>query len=183
MFRSLIEKARSLYRASLFEPDSFSDRQDAYFKCIVENIDTYGWHLTFVSDSDPDSLDPSFGYTVGFPKSFNAPDIIIFGLPHEVVHPVLREMFSQIEAGEVVEDGKRWAGLLEGFDCITRKAVHPDLFEEYALSSDWHWKHEGHEGFPEVYQLVWPGSQQGLFPWEDGCVESVSVAQPALWLD
>ena len=33
-----------------------------------------------------------------------------------------------------------------------------------------------------AYQLFWPGAEQGLFPWEKGCVQFVRDCQPSLYL-
>ncbi|MEL6324483.1 MAG: DUF4262 domain-containing protein, partial [Pseudomonadota bacterium] len=72
-------------------------------------------------------------------------------------------------------------GLLEGFDCVSVEADHPALFTEYATWSNWFWKTQGHDGHPPVYQIVWPGARDGLFPWEASCAEEVIAAQPQLW--
>ena len=60
-------------------------------------------------------------------------------------------------------------------------ATDPELFTEYATSANWFWRHQGHTGHPDVIQLVWPGSKDGLFPWDDGCSPDVIAAQPRLW--
>lgn len=93
------------------------------------------------------------------------------------------EVYRQIEKGFTPEDGMCLSNLLEGYECIIRKAIHKDLFLEYATSSKWFWRRDGKTGNPDVYQIVWPGAQQGLFPWDEGCVEDVKDAQPHLWLE
>ncbi len=158
-----------------------STNRDEYFDSLLSNVDEHGWQFTFVFDNKTDN--PDFGYSIGFPKTLNAPEFILFGLPRNLMHNMLWGIFRQIQNGETVHDGKRWKNLIEGFDCISRKADHSDLFTEYVLSSDWLWKENGNAGHPEVYQLVWPGSQQGLFPWEEGCSEQVIEAQTKLWRD
>lgn len=151
-----------------------------YFDRLLANIDQHGWQFTYVFD--PNGNDPEFAYSVGFPKSINAPELIVCGLPRNVMSHMLWEMYRKLKAGELIYDGATWSGLLEGFDCVSRKALRSDLFDEWVLSSAWHWQQSGNEGNPEVYQLVWPGARDGLFPWEDGCHQSVIDAQPALWL-
>lgn len=94
---------------------------------------------------------------------------------------MLWEVFRQIEAGMGAVDGNRWSGLLEGFDCISR-AVHPDnIVREYLNSAIWYWRRSGNDGLPPVYQIIWPGAQDGLFPWDSGCSEIVKDLQPPLW--
>jgi hypothetical protein len=80
-----------------------------------------------------------------------------------------------------VEPGQRWQELIEGFGCIGMAATDPKLFTEYATFANWFWRHKGHAGHPGVIQLVWPGSEDSLFPWEEGCSPDVIAAQPKLW--
>ena len=155
----------------------YSDYEQKLFSVVEE----HGWQFTFVFD--PEGLTPDFGYSVGFTTSLSAPEFIIFGLPRELTHNMLWEIYRQIENGAFPVDGMRWQNLLEGFDCISRRATHEKLHSEYTASANWFWQEKGNAGNPEVYQIVWPGAQQGLFPWDDGCVQDVIDAQPRLWLD
>ena len=148
---------------------------------LLDNVEKHGWHCMGVFD--PEGNDPSFAYSVGFSKSLNKPEFIVFGLEHELMSHMLWEVYHQLKAGAVPSDGMRWQGLLEGFDCISKKANHPILFKEYAISANWLWKHQERDGYPDVYQIVWPGAQQGLFPWENDCNLYVVEQQPALWLN
>lgn len=157
-----------------------STSQAEYFDKLLANVDEHGWQFTYVFD--PDGGDPGFAYSVGFPKSINAPELVVCGLPRKLMSHMLREMYRKLEAGDPIYDGAVWSGLLEGFDCISRKAIRSDLFDEWVLSSVWHWQYCGNEGNPDVYQIVWPGAQDGLFPWDANCPQSVVDAQPALWL-
>ena len=150
-----------------------------YEKALFANVEEHGWQFTYVFD--PDGKTPDFGYSVGFTQSLDAPEFIIFGLPKDMISSMLWTTFRQMQDGARPSDGQHWSGLLEGFDCISRRACHPDLFTEYAVSAQWFWSQTGNAGHPEVYQLVWPGAKDGLFPWEDGCAQSVIDAQPALW--
>ena len=150
-----------------------------YERKLLSTIDEHGWQFTFVFD--PDGEEPDFGYSVGFTKTLKAPEFIIFGLPKDLMSSMLWEVYRQIQSGTEPEDGMAWEGLLEGFSCISRKAIHKELHTEYTVSANWLWRENGNVGAPEVFQLVWPGAQQGLFPWEEGCVQDVIDGQPALW--
>jgi len=145
----------------------------------MANIDEHGLQANHVFDDK--GVAPSFTYSIGFSKSLNSSEFIVFGLDKDLMHDMLWEIFHQIKYGAEPSDGMRWQNILEGFECVSKKAVHPELFTEYATSANWLWKHLGRKGNPEVYQLVWPGAQQGLFPWEDGCDFYVVSQQPALW--
>ena len=146
---------------------------------MLENIEEHGWFALHVSD--PEGHEANFSYSVGFTQSLGTPEFIIFGLPKDLRHQMLWSVFRQIKAGREVTPGERWQGLLEGFDCVGMAATDPELFTEYAISANWFWRHQGHAGHPEVIQLVWPGSKDGLFPWDDGCSPDVIAAQQKLW--
>ncbi len=151
-----------------------------YDSKLLGNIDRHGWQFTFVFD--PDGKNPDFGYSIGFTQTLNAPEFIVFGLDKGLMNSMIWEVFRQIEGGLQPADGMRLQGLLDGFDCILRKAKHHQLFEEYAVSANWFWHHLGETGHPTVYQIVWPGAQQGLFPWESDCDAFVIESQPQLWI-
>lgn len=153
----------------------------AYEQKLMSVVQEHGWQFTFVFDRD--ARTPDFGYSVGFSTTLHAPEFIIFGLPQKLMSAMLWEVYRQIENGASPVDGMRWSGVLQGFECVSRRATHPDLHKEYTISANWFWREQGNAGAPEVYQLVWPGAGQGLFPWEAGCSQSVITAQPALWAD
>ncbi|MEO1562033.1 MAG: DUF4262 domain-containing protein [Pseudomonadota bacterium] len=150
-----------------------------YERRLLANVDEHGWQFTYVFD--PDKKGPDFGYSVGFSKTLKAPEFIIFGLPKDMISSMSWSVYRQIKKGQAIEDGQRWSGLLEGFECVSRHTSHPDLYTEYAISAQWYWHYCGNEGEPEVYQMVWPGVKDGLFPWDGRCADAVIDAQPALW--
>ncbi|MEM6538959.1 MAG: DUF4262 domain-containing protein [Pseudomonadota bacterium] len=157
-----------------------TDFHSEYEHKLLSTIDKHGWQFTFVFD--PDGKEPDFGYSVGFTRTLNAPEFIVFGLPKELMSSMLWEVYRQIKGGAEPKDGMKWVGLLDGFNCISRRAIHQELHKEYTVSANWLWHKSGNAGAPEVFQLVWPGAAQGLFPWEKGCVQDVIDAQPALWV-
>ena len=146
---------------------------------MLADIEEHGFQSKGVFD--PDGNDPNFCYSIGFTKTLEAPEFIVFGLDLELMHNMLWEVFRQVQAGAKPEHGMRWADVLEGFDCISLKADHPELLTEYSTSANWFWKDQVNEGHPPIYQLVWPGAQQGLFPWEEDCDPYVIEMQPKLW--
>jgi hypothetical protein len=147
---------------------------------LLQNIEKFGWQS--MSVFDPDGSDPSFTYSVGFTATLQAPEFIVFGLDTGLMHSMLWEVFRQLQDGRAVTDGGHWREVLEGVDCVS-KAVHPDnIVPEYVNSAIWYWHHTGHEGLPPVFQLVWPGKLDKLFPWDDACDELVRESQPALYL-
>ena len=105
-----------------------------YHRNIVENVEKHGWFATTVFD--PDGENPSFTYSTGFAKTLDRPEFIVFGLSNELMHDMLWEVFHQLKAGALPKDGMQWSNLLEGFDCIGKKAVHPELFSEFTTTAN-----------------------------------------------
>ena len=146
---------------------------------VLDSIEAHGWHSMHIFH--PDLEAPNFTYTIGFSQTLNAPEFIVFGLHRDDMHDMLAEVFRQLKAGRKLESEQRWTGLHPDFDCIGRKASHPDLFSKYAALADWFWHLSGQKGHPALMQLVWPGLVDGLYPWEDGCKPHVIAAQTPLW--
>lgn len=146
---------------------------------ILDGIAEHGWysqHIFF-----PELDEPNYTYTIGFAETLGAPEFIIFGLHRDVMHEMLAEVFRQLKAGRKLENDQRWQGLSEDYDCISRKASHPDLLTRYVPLADWHWQRQRQKGHPTIVQLVWPGLLDGLYPWDEGCKQSVIDAQTQLW--
>jgi hypothetical protein len=157
-----------------------SDQLSDHEQRIVADVEQHGWYCSAVYD--PDQNDPDFAYSVGFTETLAAPEFIVFGLPLKLMHSMLWTVFRQIKGGVTISDGSRWSGLVEGFDCVARP-VHPtNLKREYLNSAMWFWGNPAEKGLLPVFQLVWPGSADGLFPWDEDCADSVRALQPPLYL-
>ena len=143
----------------------------------IDDVANYGWHCLHVA-AEGDL--PGFSFSVGFWETLNAPEVIIFGLRHELTHEILWEVFRQIQAGKTLVDGERWTGLIEGFDCISRP-VHPSQIDEHFGVAIWYRRYRTGLDDLRAFQMFWPGKLQGLFPWEAGCDEDVRAAQALLY--
>jgi len=146
---------------------------------MLDNVEVHGWHCMNVFDPKGE-IEP-FAYSVGFTKTLGAPECIIFGLPSKLMHNMLWEMYRQLEGGAALSHGESWKNILEGFECVSLLASHPDLMSEYTTSAGWYERNFSERSVPEVYQIVWPGARDGLFPWDSGCSQDVINAQPQLW--
>lgn len=151
-----------------------------YERRIVDNVAEFGWFCVSVTDGDDAK---AFSYSVGFSETLGSPECIVFGLPPKLMHSMLWCVFRQIRDGASLADGRRWSGILEGFDCITRP-VHPSqVTREHFNSALWYWGDPAERGSElSAYQLFWPGAVDGLFPWESGASEEVRDCQRALYL-
>jgi hypothetical protein len=151
----------------------------AHERQLLKMIDEQGWWCTAVEESDEC---PAFLYSVGFTKTLNAPEVIVFGQPFDLMYHVVGTLFDQIKDGQSLEEGQRRSGLVGGHDCEIRQ-VHPDnLVIEYLNSALWYWRAIlGRPGDPPVFQVIWPSAKTGLFPWDAGCAEEVRFSQPPLY--
>jgi hypothetical protein len=152
---------------------------DEYELKVLSNIEKSGCHVTTVFD--PDGNNPSFSYSAGFTKSVGQPEVITFGLRHEVMHSMINNTLRQCERGLELQDFSRLTDLLEGFDVMVRAIPSEWIEREYFNSAMWFHRHEFGTDLTRAVQLVWPSSTTGLFPWEPNCHESVIAAQPALY--
>ena len=148
---------------------------------IVDGVIEHGWYTVGVF-ADQDG--PSFNYTIGFCETLGAPEFVICGLPNKLMHSMLWEAFRKIKSGAMqVKDLARWSDLIEGFDCISRPVHASHIGPNYFASSLWYRKHRSGVPVPlSGFQLFWPSSTTGLFPWEAGCSEEVRKLQPQLYL-
>jgi hypothetical protein len=156
------------------------DDLSEYEQRILANIEEHGWFCPSIFD--PDGQRPKFSYSVGFTKTLSCPEFIVFGLDTKLMHSMLWEVFRQIRAGRLPEDNQRWGDLIEGFDCISR-AVHPtNIVREYFNSAMWLWGDPDERGGEmQAYQIVWPSSATGLYPWDAECAQIVRDHQPPLY--
>ncbi|WP_416879394.1 DUF4262 domain-containing protein [Litorimonas sp.] len=150
-------------------------------KNILEHIREHGFSTNHVFD--PEGENPSLTYSIGFPTTLSCPDFIIFGLPKDLMHGMIWDIFHAITSGKTPSDGEVWPKLLEGdFLCVS-KEVHPDnYFKNYLNSAVWYHKHTGRDisNF-RAFQMVWPGVVDKKYPWEEGDAEAVIKAQTPLW--
>jgi len=152
-----------------------------YERTLVKNIDEYGWQATHVFD--PDGVNEAFSYSIGFRKSLNTADFIIFGLPKNLMHHILWEIYRRIDTGKTVRDGAEWEGLLEGdYTCVSRLVHSSHNLSNYFNSARWYYRYIGMpDDDLEFYQLFWPGAKIKKLPWEEGCHPDVITAQPLLY--
>jgi hypothetical protein len=124
---------------------------------IDADIKKYDLSLMFISEEEED---PCFTYSIGLYHSFKHPEVVVFGLDHELAGEIINDLARRIKAGERYEVGKEYAGLLEGYNCIFREAPK-DCYHEYFGYATAFYKGVD---FP-VLQLIWP-DKENKWPWE-----------------
>ena len=144
---------------------------------VVDDIAAYGWHCTLVPE---DEEGPGFSYSIGLGDTLGAPELIVFGLKHKLMHTMIWQAFHQIKEGRKIEADARYLELIGDFPCIT-KPVHPSWHREYFGYALWYYRYRNKLAEFRAFQIFWPGKLDGLFPWEDGVDEYVAWCQPRLY--
>ncbi|MGI8747727.1 MAG: DUF4262 domain-containing protein, partial [Deinococcus sp.] len=82
---------------------------------VARNIETYGWHVMKVLEEG--DL-PPFAYTIGLYQTFKQPEVIVFGLPLELMSAMLNILGGELKEGKRYESDVRSPDFLEGYDCV-----------------------------------------------------------------
>ena len=147
---------------------------------IVDNVANHG--CSIMSVFDPDGIEPDFSYSIGFPETTGQSEVIVFSLPKALRASMINEIYRQLSEEEAsLCDEVELADLIEGFTCVAREISDRRAIEEHFGSAIWYNERYRGQSIEKAFQIVWPGAQQGLFPWEEGCVQSVIDDQPALY--
>lgn len=146
---------------------------------LLKAIDQIGFRVTAVGESGEG--DPPFAYSTGFRKTLGQPEVIVFGLPEQGMAIMIGQLFDQCRSGLRLADGLQVTGLLGGHACVLRAVKSENITDEYFHFAMWYQERQSGSAMTEAFQIVWPGSQTGLFPWDPGCSDAVRLLQPALY--
>lgn len=126
-------------------------------EAVAADVEKYGLSVILITE---DEEGPGFGYSIGLHRNYNHPEIIVFGLNHDVIARIINEFAERIRNGERCEVGKEYEGLLEGHNCVFREAPKDCYHEYFGYQMAFY---EG-KNFPAL-QLVWP-DKENKWPWE-----------------
>ena len=158
-------------------------KSDSEFEArVIANVEHHGCSINVVIDSD--GHDPSFAYSIGFPKSIGQPEVIVFGLSSSLMQSMINETHRQCaEAGLVIKEGAVVSELLDGFDCVLREVPKGRIDVEHFNSAMWYRRAIMGEKMDRVFQIFWPGAADGLLPWEQSADPYVIGLQSELLED
>lgn len=138
---------------------------------LLSDIKEYGWHVILV---DEDDEGPSFGYTIGLYKTYQHPEIILFGLKIELIHSIINIIGQNIASGISYIEGNEYDNILEGYNCKIIDVDHK-RYEEYFGYALWYYNGSS---FPAI-QCVWPDKMHH-YPWDEGFYKPWIIKQPIL---
>jgi hypothetical protein len=138
---------------------------------VIADVAQSGLHVVRgVSNGDA----PAFAFSIGLFRTFDHPEIAMFGLAPDVLEEALRRVGARVRAGARLEDGDVVDSLVEGRPVAFRRIVprHYPAYLGYAV-----WYHGGPR-FPAL-QAIW-GDAEGRFPWERWFPREQRDLQPML---
>ena len=142
---------------------------------VVDHVETHGTHVSKVSPTA--GRDDGFSYTIGMRHNFGHSEIIAFGQDGDFRTWLLNEMRERVRNGGTYEPGKRYPGIIEGYEV----AIHPvplNHVREYFGWALWFYhRFAPGEPFFGAVQVVIP-DRSGVMPGENGYKSS--TRQPVL---
>ena len=158
------------------EPMSEEQRQQA----IIEAVDTHGCSVAYVTDTGVPDRD--FSFSIGFESSVGQPEVLVYGLPKDLMYAVIMSLFEQCrDKGLELSEGLKVSGLIENYDCTLREITDPRALRAHFGWAIWYHHTQRGEQLNRAFQIVWPDPKSRLFPWEDGCAEDVVNWQVGLY--
>ncbi len=134
------------------------ERIRAYFEMVDNNIEQYGFHVTYVleeKDCTP------FGYSTGLYKNFGIPEAFVSGLPNGLTNTLITN-YANTFKNKKVPLNEKLSNLIDRFPTYLI-AVKSDALSEKTLSS---FKFYEDDEFESV-QIIFP-DLNGKFPEEIG---------------
>jgi len=139
---------------------------------VIRDVADPGWHVAHVP---PEGETPGWSFTIGLQHTFGHPEIVVFGVPHEVAHDLLNLAGEAIASGRAYEVGPVYLDFLEDYGCVFRD-VRAAWFGPFLGLAVWFYR--GLD-FP-VRQLFWP-SRDHAYPWDAHASDSLKATQPLLY--
>ena len=138
---------------------------------IEADIAKYGWHVIKVMEDDEG---PGFAYSIGLHRSFGHPEVIVFGLPLDLMHRMVNTIGAEVRRGERFAAGSRSDAVLVGRPVEFRSVAAGWLDEFFGQAIRYH-------GGPAcaALQCCWP-DRAGRFPGQAGVEAGCRAAQPDL---
>ena len=85
---------------------------------VLADVDRFGWSVMKVSND----LGPDFAYSAGIYRTLGHPEIILFGLPLEIMHRLINDVGDRVRTGARYVAGQTSDEFLEGYP-VTFRAV------------------------------------------------------------
>lgn len=145
--------------------------KDDHDRTLLADVKRVGWHIVGIHE---DENGPAYAFSVGLFHTFEHPEIIVFGLPHDTAGRIINIIGRQVQDGTRFEANDQSNDVAEGFPVVF-KMIPKDFYRQYIGYALWFYRDFD---FP-VLQCVWP-DKAGLFAWQDGYDHRFDQMQPIL---
>jgi len=139
---------------------------------VLADVSEWGLHVVRgASNGDA----PAFAFSIGLFRTFDHPEVAIFGLAPEILAAAVRGVAERVRAGERFDEGDVADGILDDRAVAFRRIVlrHYPPYLGYAV-----WYHGGAR-FPAL-QVAWADAA-GHFPWQRWFPRELRELQPVLF--
>jgi hypothetical protein len=138
---------------------------------LMADVAQAGYHV--VSGSSTGDA-PAFAFSVGLFRTFDHPEVAIFGLSPDVLGAAVRRVAERVRAGARFDEEDVLEGIVDGRAVAFRRIVprHYGARLGHAV-----WYHGGAR-FPAL-QILW--TEDGHFPWDRWYPRTLRDAQPVLF--
>lgn len=150
--------------------DNFLDIETE--QLISQNIKEHGYHIGVV---DGDDYLPSFAFSIGLYKTYNHPEVILFGLPKEIMQVALNTICQNVQKKQVYSIGTEYNDLLNKYP-VQFVEVQKENYFNYLDYCKYFYNDT--DNFPAL-QLIWT-DKKGHFPWDKAFDEEWKFNQPLL---
>lgn len=139
---------------------------------IINDVKQFGFHVAVVSE---DEYLPGFAYTIGLTKTYNHPEVIMFGLNNELMHEILNDLGAEIKNGKHFELNKDYENIISNYP-VKLLEVKKEHYQDYFGYASWFYNNTF--DFP-AYQLIWTDKENN-YPYDNGFNENWKFKQPIL---
>jgi hypothetical protein len=143
------------------------EARDHHEQKALDDVQLHGLHIVNVLE---DGKLPGFAYTVGLYRTFQHPEVLVYGLPQERAHQILNDLADNLRAGQRYVAGGAYEDLLERYPC-TFRLVPPAHYGEHLGWAAWF--NETND-FPAL-QLIYP-DKEGRWAVAGRCIGWLSAS-------
>jgi hypothetical protein len=138
---------------------------------VMADVAQSGFHVVEVAEAG----EVARAYSVGLFRSWDHPELVLFGLAPEVLNGAISRLGDRVRHGERFDHGDVVEGVLDDRALAFRRLV-PRHCGPFLASAVWY--HDGAR-FPAM-QAVW-ADRDGRFPWDRWFPRELRDAQPVLF--
>lgn len=139
---------------------------------LIADVAQTGFHAAV---AQAEEACPAHAFSVGLFRSWDHPEVVVFGLAPEDLREAVERVGSRVRAGERFEHGDVVEGLVDGRATAFRRVV-PRHYAAYLGHAVWY---HGGARFPAL-QAVW-ADEAGSFPWDRWFPRELRDEQPVLF--